>query len=306
MNACASEGSERRAIKAAFVGHFSPPTKVLDAASSVAGNQVQLRISRELSEKCGIEHTVNYSMTPQAHWPQGSIVLRSSKAGMTEFIGYLNLPVLKHMIFSIRLLLRLLAARPNLCLQYNSYFFENLSFLLYRFFHRGSALALIIQDIHVAVGVPMLSKRGLRSLSERASLRLSRCFDLIVPISSAIITDFHFEASKCFVFQGGITEFAVQLMRGDEQKLLDIGVFAGGLEPHNGVDRLVDQWLASGIQQQLHVFGRGSLEWHIEQAATQSDRIVFHGFQPEHVVLAWQSKARWNFCLRYSLGLNQT
>lgn len=298
--------SKVRTTRAAFVGHFSPSSMVLDAASSIAGNQVQLQILQELSEKCGIENTVCYTMTPQAYWPRGPLILRSSTAGMTEFIGYLNLPLLKHIIFSMRLFLRLFAARPHLCLQYNSYLFENLALLLYRLSHRGSALAIIIQDIHVAIGVPMLSKRGLRSLSERTSLRLAKLFDMIVPISSAIITDFNLAPSKCLVFQGGVTEFAVQVMRGEEQALTDVGVFAGGLEPHNGIDRLVDQWLVGGIQQQLHVFGRGSLEGHVKKAALKSDRIVFHGFQPEDVVLAWQRKARWNFCLRYSLGLNQT
>lgn len=223
-----------------------------------------------------------------------------------EFIGFLNLPVLKHMIFALRIFVRLLVARPQLCLQYNSFLFENLALLLYRVCHHRSSLAIIIQDVHIEPKVSVLSKRGLRSLSERTSLRLATHFDVIVPISSAIITDFHLAPSKCFVFQGGITDFAVQVMSEQKQELEEIGVFAGGLEPHNGIDRLVDQWLASGIAQPLHVFGRGSLERHIEYAASQSDRIVFHGFQPEHVVLAWQRKARWNFCLRYSQGLNQS
>ena len=41
-------------------------------------------------------------------------------------------------------------------------------------------------------GVSLMFKRGLRSLSERTSLRLAKRFDMIVPISSAIITDFDF------------------------------------------------------------------------------------------------------------------
>lgn len=293
-------------MKTAFVGHFAPLSQALEQASSVAGNQVQRQIFQEFSQQCGVERAVCYVMTPQSFWPHGPFIARSLTEGAMEFIGYLNLPVLKHLIFALRLLVRLLVARPQFCLQYNSYLFENLALLLFRLCHRGSAIAIIIQDIHVLTGVPLLSKRGLRSLSERTSLRLAKRFDMIVPISSAIVTDFHFAPSKCFVFQGGITEFAVQIMRGPEQQLQEIGVFAGGLERHNGIDRLVDQWLASGIEQPLHVFGRGSLERHVEQAARQSDRIVFHGFQPEHVVLAWQLKARWNFCLRYSLGLNQT
>jgi hypothetical protein len=293
-------------MKTAFVGHFAPISQALEQASSVAGNQVQRQIFHEVSQQCGVERTACFVMTPQPFWPRGPLISRSMTEGRIEFIGYLNLPVLKHLIFALRLLVRLLVARPQLCLQYNSYLLENLALLLFRLCHRGSALAIIIQDIHVVTGVSLLSKQGLRSLSERTSLRLAKRFDMIVPISSAIVADFHFPPSKSVVFQGGITEFALQIKHGAEQPLEEIGVFAGGLERHNGIDRLVDQWLASSIEQPLHVFGRGSLERHVKQAAQQSNRIVFHGLQPENVVLAWQLKARWNFCLRYSLGLNQT
>lgn len=293
-------------INAVFVGHFAPKAEALERASSIAGNQVQRKIFQEFSEQCGINQTACYVMTPRPFWPRGPLITRSLTEGSMEFIGYLNLPVIKQLVFASRLLARLIISRPQLCLQYNSYLFENLAILIYRLCHRGSAVAIIIQDIHVAPGVSLFSERGLRSLSERTSIRVARHFDLIVPISSAIIDDFHFTSSKCVVFQGGITDFAIQVMRGQEQTLADVGVFAGGLEPHNGIDRLVDQWLACGIKHQLHVFGRGSLERHVELAALKSDRIIFHGFEPEDVVLSWQRRARWNFCLRYSLGLNQT
>lgn len=293
-------------MKVAFVGHFAPLSQALEQASSVAGNQVQRQILQELVQQCGTGRTVCYSMTPQPFWPYGPFVSRSVSEGSKKFIGYINLPVLKHVVFALRMLVRLLVVRPQLCLQYNSYLFENLALLLFRMSCRGTAIAIIIQDVHVAARASLLTKSGLRSFSERISLRLAKRFNMITPISSEIITDFRFASSKCMVFQGGITEFAVEVMSGPEQELADIGVFAGGLEPHNGIDRLVDQWLASGIAHPLHVFGRGSLERHVEQATQRSDRIVFHGFQPEHVVLAWQRKARWNFCLRYSVGLNQT
>lgn len=292
-------------MKAVFIGHFAPYSKALDLASSSAGNQVQRQIIQDFSDLCAPNRTACYVMMPQPFWPRGPLIVKSHIENTIDFIGYLNVPVLKHIIFALRILTRMLVIRPQLCLQYNSYLFENLVLLLYRLCIRRSVVAIIIQDIHDFAGASMLSKSKVRSVFERASLSLSKRFDMIVPISSAIIKDFQLDASKCFVFQGGITKFAAQVMCGQEKQLEEIGVFAGGLEPHNGIDRLVDQWLASGIEQKLHVFGRGSLEGHVQQAALTSDRIVFHGFQPEHVVLDWQRKARWNFCLRYSLGLNQ-
>jgi len=181
-----------------------------------------------------------------------------------------------------------------------------LALLLFRVCRPESALAVIIQDIHVEGGGGFFSKQNLRALSERISLLVVRSFNMIIPISAAIVDDFGIQQSKCFVFQGGVTEFAGQLMRvSDAPPLEDIGVFAGGLEPHNGVDRLVTQWIACGVKKPLHIFGRGSLTSRIELAAQESSCIIYHGFQPEQVVLEWQLKARWNFCLRYSIGLNQ-
>ena len=290
----------------AFIGHFSPSLQALEQGTSAAGNQVQLQIFQELSQQCGSESVVCFAMTPSPAWPRGPFISPSKQEDRITFVGYLNLPVLKHIVFAFRLFARLLIFQPQLCLQYNSYLFENIALLLYRRYSRDSALAIIIQDVHVAVGNPLLSKARLRSHSERVSLRFAKRFDIIVPISSAIITDFHLDPSKCTVFQGGVTEFAIKIMSGEESEINDMAVFAGGLEPHNGIDRLVDQWLAGGIPYQLHVFGRGSLEQHVRLAALKSDRIIFHGYRHEHVILSWQRRARWNFCLRYSLGLNQT
>lgn len=292
-------------MKAAFVGHFAPFSQALDQASSNASNQVQRQIFLELSNLCGRDSTVCYVMAPCPYWPRGPLISRSLNENSIEFIGYLNLPVIKHLVFALRLLVRLFIVRPRLCLQYNSYLFENLALMLFRFCHCGSSLAIIIQDIFVTVGESILSKRWLQSFVQRISLLISKRFDMIVPISSEIIQDFHFIPSKCLVFQGGITEFAIQIMSGQDEQLSEIGVFAGALEPYNGIDRLIDQWLAGDIVHPLHVFGRGSLETYVIRSVKYSDRIIFHGFQPEQVILEWQRKARWNFCLRYSAGLNQ-
>ncbi len=292
-------------MRTSFVGHFAPLSLELGAASSAAGNQVQRQIAQELSRQACPAETTCYSMAPRRFWPRGPFISSTQMEGAFEFIGYVNLPVLKHLIFALRLLGRLLSAGPELCLQYNSYFFENAALLLYRLLRPRSTLVAIIQDIHVSPSSPLLSKRGLRSLSERASLRLVRRFDMIVPISSAIIEDFHMDPTKCMVFQGGMTDFGAELMRVQPSPLAEIGVFAGALEPHNGVDLLVERWLASRIERPLHIFGRGSLSGQLAEAAQRSEWIVLHGLQPESVILEWQRSARWNFCLRYSAGLDQ-
>lgn len=292
------------AVKSFFIGHFSPVKSTISPAFSAAGNQVQRKIFKEL-QLSSSEDATCYSMCPLPAWPFGKLIFRTQYEGSIQFLGYLNIPVLKHIIFSVRLFYRLLFSSPKLCIQYNSYFFENLVLLFLRFINQKIFLVIIIQDVHVKKGMPILSRQWLRSLSERLSLFLARFFDLTVPISSSIITDFKFKPGRSFVFQGGVTDFAQQLMRNTEEPAQEIGVFAGALESYNGVDRLVDQWIKCELQYDLHIFGQGSLATYLEQVAKGSKRIIFHGFHPEKTILKWQSQARWNFCLRYSDGLHQ-
>lgn len=293
-------------MKTVFVGHFDPASLPPGGATSAAGNQVQRQIFKELGSLCGDANAVAYAMWPQPAWPHGKILARSRSEGAIEFVGYVNVPVLKHLVFSARLLARLVRARPVFCVQYNSYLFENAAAFLYRCLFGRTALVMILQDINVDPDARPLSKRWLLGISARLSIQFARAFDLLVPISEAIIEDFDLDPARCIVFQGGATDLVNSLPVDEgDCELNDLGVFAGALESYNGVESLVERWLAQGVDRPLHVFGHGSLSGYVRNAARQSNRIVFHGFQPESVVLEWQRKARWNFCLRYSIGLNQ-
>ena len=57
-----------------FIGHFSPLSKILDTASSSAGNQVQRQIINELASKYGTDKVLSYSMTPLSAWPHDTAI----------------------------------------------------------------------------------------------------------------------------------------------------------------------------------------------------------------------------------------
>ena len=297
---------EDKKIPIVLVGHFPPSWRKMEEGSSIAGNQVQRRILSEI-ERLEVEciNVKCYSMTPMPCWPRGTLLSRSEREESIEFIGYLNLPIIKHIVFSARLAARLLVSKPRLCLQYNSYLFENLGLIVLRLLRRSVALAIIIQDVNYVRENQLMTRAGLKSILELASLSAAKHFDVIVPISSSIVSDFGICPAKSFIFQGGITDYAEELIAKRPSALDDIAVFAGALERHNGVDRLIDYWLRSDVRFPLHILGRGSLELRVAEAASRSDRIVFHGFQSEGDVLRWQMKARWNLCLRYSDDINQ-
>lgn len=291
--------------KSVFIGHISDPSDCVNNANSIAGYQVQTKIVDAMLDLSGSELFIAYSMAPHACWPKGPLITRSMNKGVISYLGYINLPFVRHLIFSLRLLICLLSFSPRLCVQYNSYLAENAALLIYRVLTKQSRLAIIIQDVHVLQGFAASLQKLIRSIGESISLYLARHYDIVVPISESIIRDFNFSQERSFVFQGGVTDFALRLMSENSEELEKIAVFAGGLEPHNGVDRLIEKWILEEIPYVLHIFGRGSLEQRVSDAVKVCDRIVFHGFQSEDVIHYWQCKAYWNICFRYSAGLNQ-
>lgn len=294
-------------LRVAVIGHFAPRAEALGGASSPAGNQVQRQIFAELHELPWVACAEGWVMAPEPSWPRGRLFVRSCEEGSIHFLGFLNLPLVKHLFFSIQLMLALVSSRPQVCVQYNSYFFENLALLLYRVVRRRTALGIIIQDLHIIDVRSPFSLGALRSRWESWSLRSAREFDVIVPISSQIVDEFQLDPARCMVFQGGVTDFAKRLAESEVPgQLGNFGVFAGALERYNGIDRLLQAWTASQMPESLHVFGKGSLQQYVQDAAKRDPRIVFHGFQTDTEILPWLMTARWNFCLRYSEGLNQS
>lgn len=290
---------------AVFIGHFSPGSETLHVAASPAGNQVQRQILKEFKSKFSQFEIICYSMAPMPAWPRGKLIHRSKTEENIKFIGFINIQIIKHIIFAIRFLIKCLSNPPLLCLQYNSYLFENLALLIIKKINNDIEISIIIQDIWVVKNAPFFSKVGIRSLFEKTSLSLAKKFDLIFPISEEIIKDFKLSPSKSFLFQGGVTEFAKTLITKIPYPSLKVGVFAGALEPYNGIDLLVKEWIRQKIPYCLHVFGRGSLSALVADAANASKYVKYHGFQPENVIIDLQSKAYWNFCFRFSNGLEQ-
>lgn len=292
-------------MKTFFIGHFSSRANSKNVASSSAGNQVQRQITEELSQNISGK-IFSFSMEPASAWPKGKLVYKSSSEGEITFIGYLNLPIIKHVLFSIRVLYKAILIKPELCVQYNSYVFENIALIIFKILHSSTFLVIFIQDVNVCKCYFKSLKKCISSFSEKISISFVRYFDLIIPISHEIISDFNLPLKNCFVFQGGITKYAELFINQIYEKdLEEIAVFAGSLEAHNGVDRLVNSWISLDIKNILHIFGRGSLQDYIIEAANKSKFIIFHGHRSEEQILEWQQRSRWNICLRYSEGLNQ-
>jgi glycosyltransferase involved in cell wall biosynthesis len=296
-------------IKCFFVGHFSSIKYKNSLANSSAGNQVQNQIFNDICNIVGNDSSICFAMQPMPVWPKGDFLIYSTKEGNIIFPGFVNLPILKNIIFSIHLIFYTFKKKPTHCIQYNSYLFENLALLLFKLISKNSKISLIVQDINCDIGIKISKLFDLKILGEKIGLFLLRFFDFVVPISDKIATDFKIKKERYFVFQGGLTDFSYSLLSNsnlvDQISKEKFAVFAGALEPYNGIDKIVNQWIKEDIRIPLHVFGRGSLSERVKLKADSCKYVIFHGFQSEKIVENWIVNANWNFCLRYSIQINQ-
>lgn len=295
-------------MNVAFIGHFSPSKEKASSGSSPAGDLTQREISEALKEHFQVEVLSSFVMKSSKSWPGGELWVKGERFDNLVAIGFVNIYLIKHLIFSVRLFFHLLINKPDLCIQYNSYLFENISLLTYRLIFPKTKLAIIIQDIHAEFKYATNIRTAVKSALERLAIRFAKHFDILVPITKEIANQFNIDEARSFVFQGGPTGGAIQSLlskRRKQRQLKNIAVFAGALEPHNGVDKLLTRWVEDSIDLELHIFGSGSLEGLVTSSAIRSNNIIFQGFQSESEVFMWQSQAKWLVCLRYSIGLNQ-
>jgi len=290
-------------LKITFVGAFEPRTDPNNAASSAAGNLVQCEILDVLGDKT-LHPEIDLSAIshrPLRAWPYGPTYSQATRVGCVDLPGFVNLPVLKHLTFGASLFVRLLRNRPKLAIAYNPGPFETLAFLLYRAFSKRLFIASIVQDIHTDAG----QIRSLRALSDYLSMALAKRLDIVVPISPFIIEDFSLRKDRSIVFRGGMTKQSRELLNAQPEHLEPYAVFAGALEPYNGLDILLSKWTDFDGDLVLHIFGKGSLSSLASAWSQKTNRVVFHGFAHEDVITRWQAKAAVNFCFRYSKGINQ-
>lgn len=263
--------------------------------SSAAGNLVQQQIFDSI--ECRNDEKYFLAMSPSPVWPKGVLFIKGSQRANGKFISYLNLPILRELIFSFFILVYI--RKSNIIIQYNSYFFTNFIIALFKRYFKYKSV-IIMQDYRSG---EMFSKKDL--LADKLASFFLPMFDGYILITKYFIDFFKLDQKKAVVFPGAITEHGIDALNNSDavESLQEIAVYAGALEPHNGVDVLIENWIKQNIDIPLHIFGKGSLKSYIENINNRN--IIFHGFQSSSAVYELQSKAKYNFCLRLSNGLNE-
>lgn len=263
---------------------------------SIAGDLVQREIISDFQKINNDNSFYFLALEPQPTWPKGDLFCKGGFEDNGKFVGYINLPILKNLIFMFFIFIYSL--RFKNVVQYNSYFFENIGILFSSIFVRNKKI-IILQDYRVGGDFSKLA-----ICYDIVSNKLLKYFDIIVPVSNMLAMNLNI-SDKSIIFKGGITAPGYQFYKKDLNNCSEkFAVFAGALEKHNGIDKLINFWVSNNIDIPLHIFGRGKLSSYVLNNSNNRN-IIYHGFSSQETVSKWQEKAFLNFCLRYSEGLNE-
>ncbi len=281
-----------------FVGKFSSDGAWQNKYASAAGDLVQRQIISELKAVSPAHKICYMSMEPNRIWPGGRLLSNGVHHSDGEFISFLNFPIVKNIIYAVKIFGRCLRLKPKIIIQYNSYLFENISILLYgKLF--GAKTCQIVQDIRVGDEFNWFARQ-----QDRLANLLLKHFQYVLPITQAVADEFSLDKDRYHVFNGGITHKGFQLLN-SEVDFKEIAVFAGALERHNGIEKLINFWMDRSPELDLHIFGRGSLTPFVVKASQNNPRIKYHGFLPQDEIVEWQRSAKFNFCFRFSDGIKE-
>lgn len=283
--------------KLLYIGHFSSAGADINKAASAAGDLVQNQIITESIAVLGKSNVFFYSMEPNPCWPRGTLIVKSKRNDRGFFPGYINLPYLKNIIFSLSVVNGFIKFKPKLVMQYNSYLFENLTLLSFKLFFKAKIIS-IVQDVRIGD-----SFSNIATLNDQCSNYFLKYFTHVIPVTLALAEHLKLQPSKVTIFQGGVADFGLECCA-TKFYTENFAVFAGAIENYNGIDKLLDEWINQRIGIDLHIFGKGSQIDRLKENFRKNKRIVFHGFSTQEEVMKWQIKAKFNVCLRYSEGLN--
>lgn len=291
-------------MKTFFIGAFNDINAQL-FLGSVAGAKVQSEIIDALS--CDESEVEAFIMPEVPSWPKGDLYVRASRNESCLFLPLLNIVFFKIPFFFLQVMFLFFWKRPGRIIFYNSSISGCLCSLLLKIFQCQTIL--ILQDVKLPVffkwSVFFRPKRFLNLIYAKL---LSRSYNYYVPITEDCVVDLGLPSERSVVFPGAVLTSKI-LRRNifSDCELRDYGVFAGALEYYNGIDLLVENWpLPNSSKYKLHVFGSGSLANFVVKCAGYNGNIIFHGFKSPSVVDNYLSHSRFNFCLRYSKGIDQS
>jgi len=284
-----------------FVGAFNPITSDMPDSSSGAGAKVQYEIIKSLSAD-NVDVTT-LVMQEYRTWPYGDFYIKGKKHGSIDFLPMINLFFSKKILFALSVFIRLLINNPEKVYFYNTNAFLNFFMFILGLIRRRQIKILIIQDYNIPRRLCSRDfTRPNRVFSYYFSKLTKYSFQYFIPITKQLGDHLGFPYERCHPFLGGVIS---GYQGGEKRNCKNIAVFAGALEPYNGVDYLLVAWSNLNTPIELHIFGSGSLAELVSSYSKNNSNIIFHGFQSPITVKNYIECASVNFCFRYSRGIEQ-
>jgi hypothetical protein len=236
---------------------------------------------------------------PNKTWPFSKIYISKKNEDEFKFHSYVNIKGIREFFILINRAIKILLNRPTCIFIYNTSFIEALVFYLLKKYFKFKVI-LFIQDVN--------QNNFLEKFINNYTFKFASNFDLLIPITSSIIEDFKLPEKKTILFSGGCTEIAFKMQEiclKEEINLFPKAIFAGRLEKYNGIDKIVDYWIKNNINFELHIYGTGSYKSELISKLNLNPNIKYFGLVSDIDVFNIQLHSAINFCLRYSINLNQ-
>lgn len=288
-------------MKILFLGHFSNSNSVHSGASA-AGDVVQRKIVRSLEGISNAEVRSISQPTAQS-WPKGKFFFVKSRDSYSVFPGLVNVAFLRDFLFGFSCFCHIIRFKPDNVIQYNSYLFVNVFVLLASMFLKFRKV-MIIQDYRSGPQFKLISR-----LHDKIAGTLVRFYSFSVPVTEALARELKLQKCRFAIFPGAMEFDGSFNGERDLGQVSEVGgltlVYAGALEKHNGVDKLIRIWKSMPENHKLMIFGKGSLEGKVVVADREMVNITYCGFASKDYVHERMVSADFNICFRFGDGIDE-
>ncbi|GGI71338.1 hypothetical protein GCM10007978_06600 [Shewanella hanedai] len=280
-----------------FVGAFNNPVSS-NFFGSGAGAKVQCEIINSLRSNNNDFKALVMPEVPS--WPSSKLFIKSDVVGdYIRFMPILNISFLKRFVFFVQVLIFLFKNKPSSIFFYNSSLLSCVFSYIFRFF--GCKRVLILQDVHVPNFKSFSSYLNPKNIIYYTYLKfLPFCYDYFIPITESCISELNLPSARSEVFAGAVPLHRLNQIKSKSSTSGNYAVFAGAIEPYNGIDLLLENWPRTDDSFKIHVFGTGSVAEYVSRMGKVNPNIVYHGFKSPEVVDEYLLNSKINFCFRYS------
>ncbi len=283
-----------------YAGHFVPEDQVnAFKGPAVSGNRMQLGIFKAIDKKCDLSLIAT---TPIASYPkEKTILVRADNAELYDGVNYTKIPFINifgiKQLTQIRSLYRALKRVPKnrenaVIVNYNPYVEIAIPTLRYARRHKIKTIC-IVADIPVTIPQSYgVVKKWFRKLEIKNYYRFIEKYDGLVVLNKQVVSQFT-NGKKFYLMDGGVTEKEIEaaVLLPPEQHNNEQILYAGALEPYNGIREMIEGFLQVKKNIKLVICGDGTLASYVKNMAEENENIIYKGRVSHEEAVALQRES---------------